>query len=416
MKAVVLGGGVTGLSLTKNLISRGFCVTCLDESRIRRKSEFLSLGASVFECVETFEVPDGVLIVSSPGIPPTSKLVQSIGLERILGETDYCEFVPEIGVTGTNGKTSAVSMITTLLQSCGLQARSVGNIGVPVSSIDKAGFIDVCEYSSFQLFWTRKYFPKIGLITNVGNDHLDWHGGFSEYKCAKEKIFNNPTTSKCILPVNYPMPSNTDVVTFGLSPEADVSISDSTITVFGNSFPLPELSFFGDHNLENLAGAIAACASFDPSILLEEIVAASSKIAPVEHRLELIKDKQGVIFVNDSKATNLASVETALAAVRKKFSPENLYLLLGGRDKGEEWATLKVQLDGVILLGFGECSVKLSSTFGCPTFENLSNLISYLPSKVSKGDLVLFSPGCASFDEFSNFEERGLYFKQHIEV
>jgi UDP-N-acetylmuramoylalanine--D-glutamate ligase len=330
------------------------------------------------------------LLVKSPGVPREAPLVAEAerrGVE-IWSEVElgYRLLRPRlIGVTGTNGKTTTSELLGAMLR-----VPVAGNVGRALTELDgriAAGDRVVCELSSFQLEDVHELACEIAVLLNLQPDHLDRHGSFEAYRAAKLRIFER---------------AETKIVPRGLGLDGIEFSADD---------PLPaEPLIRGAHNRENAAAATAAArAAGAPE---EQIAEALRTFAGVPHRLELVRELNGVSYVNDSKATNVAAALRALAA----YEDEPVHLILGGYRKGEDFAPLAAAIGenvkSVHLIG--ETASELGRTI--PRAEHDGDLESALAAiDPEPGDVVLLSPACASYDQFRDFEERGEEFRRLVQ-
>jgi UDP-N-acetylmuramoylalanine--D-glutamate ligase len=341
---------------------------------------------------------DGVdLLVKSPGVPAEAPLVQEalrrgvpvwseveLGY-RLLGPT------PIVGVTGTNGKTTTVELLGAMLRAAGADVAVAGNVGKPLSAVERADWV-VCELSSFQLEDVHELHLRVGVLLNLEPDHLDRHGTFEAYRAAKLRIFERADVAV--------VPSG-----FGL-PGIEFSAED----------PLPaEPRIPGAHNRENAAAAAAAARAVG---IGDAAIAEALRTFPgVEHRLEPVRARRGVRYVNDSKATNVAAARRGVAAYDAP-----LRLILGGSRKGESFEPLARALGtnvrGAYLIG--ETADELASALdaaGVPYERagDLATAVAAAARAAEPGDVVLLSPACASYDQFENFERRGEEFRRLVQ-
>jgi UDP-N-acetylmuramoylalanine--D-glutamate ligase len=330
------------------------------------------------------------LVVKSPGIPREVPLVQEaerrgtpIWSEVELG---YRLLRPKLlGVTGTNGKTTTCELLGQMLQ-----APVAGNVGRALTDLDgqvEPGAWVVCELSSFQLEDVDELACEIAVLLNLEPDHLDRHGSFEAYRDAKLRIFERARTR--IVPRNLGLD--------GIEFAADD--------------PLPaEPLIRGVHNRENAAAATAAARA--AGITDEQIAEALRTFPGVPHRLELVRDVNGVRYVNDSKATNVAAALRALAA----YEDEPVHLILGGSRKGEDFTPLADAVGPNVrsIHLIGETAQELAAAIaGAQRDEDLATALEAIEAE--PGDVVLLSPACASYDQFRDFEDRGEEFRRLVQ-
>ncbi len=381
------------------------------------------------------------LCIASPGIPPASPLFRS-ALSQSTRLVSEIEFAFErststwVGVTGTNGKTTVTSLITHLLREGGLIAEAVGNIGDPaIAAIDRVGSetILVAEVSSFQLASTENFRPKVAVLLNITEDHIDWHGSFESYARDKAKLLANLADddvaiididdSGSAVYANAVEATGVRVIRVsrrclpsggaGLTPGSELAITcGPEIRALLSS---ADLRIKGPHNINNALAAAAAASVL--GVDLEAIRRGLRSFTPVAHRLQTVLTVNGVEYVNDSKATNPASVVVAIEA----FAHNRIVLLLGGRNKGSEFRSLASALSAgdIRVIAFGEAAEEIaqhmrSEDVPCDVVAGLVDAVDVAARIARVGDVVLLSPGCASFDEFDGFAHRGEVFMQHV--
>ena len=363
-------------------------------------------------------------LIKSPGVPSHAPLVAAArarGLP-ILGELELGwrlldnEF---IAVTGTNGKTTTTEWIGHILREAAEPVAVAGNVGTAITSLIGELPSDttvVCEASSFQLEDTIAFAPEVAVLLNLQSDHLDRHGTYAAYVAAKLKIFANQGNDDVAV-----APSRLEVedlggcarrVCFGEDPGAELSARAGQLwwdeqTLLATS----EISLPGEHNRENAMAAAAACLA--RGVPSEAVASGLRSFRGVAHRLELIAERAGVAFVNDSKATNVASTLVALRSYTG-----GVHLIAGGTGKGQDFGPLAPAVSercaGVYLIGAaaGDLSEALASA-GVPVRElgDLESALVAATAGAAAGETVLFSPACASFDQYKDFEARGEHFR-----
>ncbi len=370
------------------------------------------------------------LIVVSPGV--SSEALPLLWAKEagipVIGELELASYFvpcPIIAVTGTNGKTTTATLLGEILKETH-KVEVAGNIGRPLSALISnltGEHLLVLEVSSFQLERTRDFHPKISIILNVTPDHLDRYSNFDDYLLAKKRIFlNQGPGDYAIFPADTPYTESLEKeakcnhLLFGTKPglRQGVFCQDSSIYFNLNGRKekiLDERDIWlkGTHNRENIMAALAVVC-----LLKEDLKTAAGVIknfSGLEHRMEIVSQIQGVTFVNDSKSTNVDSLLKAL----QSFS--RIILIAGGRDKGADFAPLRSEIEGrvreIILLGEAKEKLQESwrNTRPIHLVGNLEEAVVFTRKLAKKGDVILFSPGCSSFDMFKNFEERGKVFK-----
>jgi UDP-N-acetylmuramoylalanine--D-glutamate ligase len=338
------------------------------------------------------------LLVKSPGVPEERPLV-SAAREHGIPVWSEVELGwrlltprPFVGVTGTNGKTTTTELLGAIFRAAGRPVAVAGNVGAPLSGVvvPEDAWI-VCELSSFQLEDVHELACEVAVVLNLEPDHLDRHGTFERYRDAKLRIFERATHK---------------VVPRGLGIEGIEFSADD---------PLPaEPRMPGRHNREN--GAAATAAARAAGIEDDAIAEALHTFPGVPHRLELVRDRDGVRWVNDSKATNTAAARRGVAAYDAP-----LRLILGGRAKGEDFAPFARELprnvEAIFLVG--EASDELAAALDAAGRSytcagTLARAVELASVEAHSGDVVLLSPACASYDQYADFEQRGEDFRRLV--
>lgn len=430
-KFLILGVSKSGYSVTKYALSMGaqcYVYEELKSDKIQASIlELQSLGArvldkdNVYQTLETIDV-----LVISPGIPinhPIAVKSKQLG-KRIIGELEFgfLQFAPTIlAITGTNGKTTTATLIDAILSQAQIKSKLVGNVGIPITSV--VGDIDkdtvcVTEVSSFQLESVNAFCPHISTVLNVSPDHLERHYNMDNYVYLKKRIFQNQRESEYTV-LNYDdeivkgFESQTrgKVVWVSALERVDGAYRSNGKIYYKDEYVLDEheVKLNGEHNLYNVLTAIA----FSKILHIDNecIATALKSFKGVKHRLELVCEKNGVSYYNDSKSTNTASAISAIGAMNRPT-----VLILGGSEKGEEYFELfnKIKqspITEVILTGASRFNMlKHAGKVGCLNLTltpNFNDAIKIASIFAKEGDNVLLSPACASFDSFRNFEERG---------
>jgi UDP-N-acetylmuramoylalanine--D-glutamate ligase len=376
-------------------------------------------------------------LVKSPGVPadvPAIALGHAAGVP-VLGELELAWRLLSnafLAVTGTNGKTTTVELIGHVHRTAGAPVAVAGNVGTALSSL--VGKVDsrariVCEASSFQLEDSLAFAPEVAVLLNVAPDHLDRHGTLAAYTAAKLRIFaNQRPVDRAILPVGLdlgPIPGAARQVTFGEGAVADISLSEGHLCWRGERLiDAADLAIPGRHNLHNAMAAAAAC--LECGLDLESVRAGLRSFPGVAHRLELVAERDGVRYVNDSKATNVASTLVALDALAPApverpdaGAPKRpIHLLLGGQGKGQDFAPLgpavACSCRAVYLIGEDTPLIAAAiADSGVPaeSCDTLERAIELARERARAGEIVLLSPACASFDQFTDYEDRGERFR-----
>ncbi len=383
-----------------------------------------------------FPLPGDVArVVVSPGVPADHPLLQEAqarGVE-VMSELELAFRhldLPLVAITGTNGKTTVTSLVSHILKYEGLEVWTGGNIGTPLSRlVVERGTPQwvVLEVSSFQLEWVRDFKPRIGALLNLGEDHLDRHGTMENYLALKMKLAACQGPEDVLL-VNaddpylggYPVPGGGRLYTFSLSGPVDRGMGmegDALLWRDGaleESLPLAALPSWARLHLDNVVAALALVRLVGLSLV--EVLPGLKDYRLPPHRLELVKERNGVRFYDDSKATNPPAVARAL-----RLMDGPVVLLMGGRNKGFSFNSLEEPVKEKVraLVAFGEAAEEIARDLkGTGVFlevvPSLAQGISLAMELAQRGDAVLLSPGCASFDEFSSYKERGEFFRRMV--
>lgn len=361
------------------------------------------------------------LVVVSPGIETQGEFVQSFakGSGALWGEIELawrCYSGKTIGITGTNGKTTTTELVRDLVEATGKSCVACGNYGVPLSEVvlyNSPPEVISLELSSFQLETIVDFKPDVVIWLNFSPDHMDRYHSIEEYREAKLRIFDNiEDETPVVVRAGSKVPERGSRITFSADGEADWTLSGDDILCCGEALvAISGTKLRGLHNAENL---MAACAAVE-GLTCEVARDALSKYSPPEHRCELVAIIDGVEYLNDSKATNLHALESAL---RSQTRPT--VLIAGGKQKGLDYQPLAPLLAGKAkaMITFGEIGEELYSVFSttvpCRKVETLEEAVAAAAAEASRGDTILFSPGTSSFDQFNGYEERGRAFKAAV--
>ena len=428
-------------------------------SDARPAEKFLEMDLSEFEGSVEFgghsdKLLEMDLLVVSPGIPLNIPILEKARSKSIplWSEVEFAYQLtyPDakiIAVTGTNGKSTAVSLIYHILKSKGFDVILAGNIGEAYSSFDieiKRDFI-VLEVSSFQLDLVEAFRPDTAVILNITPDHLDRYNTFEDYVKSKFNIAKNLETHDNLvlsndLKARYydryideskaanvrifdELKKDIDILSVDdvIGECVDAVYKDDSIVILDDEFAdydlvinnVKDLPLKGLHNIQNIMAALLAVKNY---VDFDEIYDILMSFKPLEHRLEPVGIHNGVEYINDSKATNTDSVKYAITAFDKP-----IHLILGGSDKGEDFSVLIDSMRGKVkrLYLIGETAKKMSgifeNIFECEVFTDFKATVVTAVRNASMGEIVLLSPACASFDWFKNFEERGKVFKRLVD-
>lgn len=406
-KTTIIGFGRSGLAAAKLLSGLNAAVWITenrDDAKIRQNLKELPESKNIR--IETGKHTEGFiegseLVVVSPGVKKDAAPILW-ALKRNIPVISEIElgflFCPAkiIAVTGTNGKTTVVSLITEILLKQGLGAYALGNIGKPfcehVLNLTDDDYV-VLEVSTFQLEWIDKFRPKVSLVLNISRNHLDRHRDMQEYIDLKKRIFLNQTAEDFVI----------------------LNKSDPVVEKFAKHMKA-KVIFFENNSDLNANQMAALTVAFALNISEEACLSVFKNFKGIEHRLEYVETINGIDFINDSKSTTLDATIWALRNIKKP-----IVLIAGGRDKGADFRQLrphiKNRLKNIILIGEAKDLIRaaLDDMLPLEYADSLEDATGKALKLASKNDCILLSPMCASFDMFSNFEERGRVFKQIVE-
>lgn len=439
-KVLVLGLARSGMSAASLLHDLGALVTVNDGKSFDdnpEAQELLAKGIRVIAGSHPVELldEDFTLVVKNPGIPYSNPILEK-AIEKdipIITEVELAYQISEakiVGITGTNGKTTTTTMIGEILNA-GLpkgEARLAGNIGMPASGVAQevnADDVMVTELSSFQLMGIQEFKPAIGIIVNLYEAHLDYHGSREGYVKAKWELQKNMTASDVLILngnqeelVKLSQETNAKVMFFSTEKELDEGAYclDGRMYYKGEYImDSSEIGVPGGHNIENALASICVAKLLD--VENKAIKEAISAFGGVEHRTEYVGEIEGRKYYNDSKATNMLATEKALSG----FDNSKVILLAGGLDRGnsfDEFIPTITGLKGIVL--FGESKNKIEKAAveaginAIKVVDTLEEAVCEAEKMSSQGDSVLLSPACASWDQYKNFEIRGTVFKDEV--
>ena len=434
---LILGCGQTGLSIARYL-DINTKISFYDESKaaVNGARDLFGIKKNLYFFGDLkekfFNNVDFVAI--SPGVDPRHPLIKKILKKRIVFHNDISLFFEKndllgtkvIAVTGTNGKTTVCSMIEQIALDSGLKAKAAGNIGLPILDIEQVERLDllIIELSSFQLEVLNNAKIDVGIILNISDDHMDRYDSFEQYFQAKAKLFD-------VSNINIINRDDEKLNTlkhkanfsFGISEpdrKEDYILTSNYSGPYAErgakfAIALNELKLIGEHNKLNIVAAIACMESAFPKLNQFKI----DNLKGVNHRLEWLKNIEGIAFYNDSKATNVNATITAL----KSFEKKNIFLIAGGDSKNQILKPLekylKQKVSGLYLIG--QDAHIFEENFNCINSLKITNhklmkdaVLSAYKDAVA-GDIILLSPACASYDMYKNYKERGNEYKSIVE-
>lgn len=438
---LVLGLGISGVSTAKALVELGASVVVSDSKNIDELTMYTEKlkGLSVGYCLGNNNAICGEFdyIIKSPGIRNDMdiiKVAMETGMDVItdieLASRIICNDI--VAITGTNGKTTTTTLVGEIFKNAGYVTHVAGNIGKGVMEavVERQDDRDiyVLETSSFQLENTIEFKPKVSVMINITPDHIDWHNGFENYVNAKKKIAINQSEED-ISVLNY---DDAILRTFGNNIKAkkiyfsQKEILENGIFLEGNIIKyrensiyidiidINELQIIGRHNVENVMAAIGAAIALDIPITIIQKTLLEFK--GVEHRVEFVKELNGIKYYNDSKGTNPDSTINAIEALKS-----DILLIAGGYDKGSDFDELLRNCQGKVktIVLFGATALKIAITakqYGYEPImvENMEEAVEICVKEAKKNDKILLSPACASWGLYKNFEERGDHFKSIV--
>jgi len=433
-KATVVGMARSGVAAARALHALGALVTVTDKKPLDQLSaQVASLGSGI--TIEAGGHPDRIfietdLIVLSPGVPtiPPVQQARRHGV-NVISELELAWMLsdaPYIGITGTNGKSTVTTLVGLMLEKAKKKVLVAGNIGnaltEDISQLTKADWI-VAELSSFQLEDIETFRPRIAAILNVTQDHLDRYRTIEEYGEAKARIFMNQQENDYLVlnfddPIvkSYTRRTAATVIPFSrqLRFNPGACVLDGYLMFNGRRIiAADELRISGVHNLENAlaATALSLLAGAD----IRSVASVLREFPGLEHRLEFVREKDGVSYINDSKGTNVGAVVKSVEGFTRP-----VILIAGGLDKGSDFSPLydlfkhKVKLLVLIGKAADKMAKALSTSTETVFAPTLQEAVRSASAHAGRGDIVLLSPACASFDMFKDFEDRGRQFKEAV--
>ncbi|HEU4680725.1 MAG TPA: UDP-N-acetylmuramoyl-L-alanine--D-glutamate ligase [Gemmatimonadales bacterium] len=437
-EVAVVGLGKSGVSATLLLRSLGVPVYASDSGSganfdawaetLRKAGAQVDVGGHNLD-----RIARAAAVVVAPGVPPGVPALQAAcraGLD-VHAEVDIGFLALRgtrcIGITGTNGKTTTTALIAHVLNSAGLRAETAGNIGRPLCDVARSSDPPdwlALELSSFQLHDSPNLRPAMGVLTNLAPNHLDRYATLDEYYSDKALLFRNGEPQSFWV-TNADDPAVEQMTRGRPGARARFSIVDQADAwydragqrlMLGQSALLPraELPLLGDHNVSNALAAVLVAARAGCTV--ERIAEGLRSFRAIPHRVEPIREVNGVLWINDSKSTNITSTEVAVAALDRTF-----ILLLGGRHKGEPYTRLAERLRDRCraVVAYGEAGPLIVRDLGrCLTVvpaQTFSDVLDTARELARPGDAVLLSPACSSYDMFRNYEERGERFRSAVQ-
>ncbi len=438
---VIVGLGKTGLACLRFLISKGYepfvvdtrrTPPCLQEAKKLIASEKIQLG----EFEQQFFEKAGTLVVS-PGVSLKTDVIQNAiekGVE-VIGDIEIFAKYAEaevIAITGSNGKSTVTDLLTQLLVCAGKKVEMGGNIGIPALELLQKKIPDyyVLELSSFQLETTQTLAPKVAVVLNISPDHMDRYQSMNEYRDAKLSVFRH--SENCVVPTNnqWGLDKEKNIVEFGFEKTLNLNITQykqkDWILIDNEPWlACSELQIFGQHNWLNILAVLTLLSVLE--IPLDDLIKEGLKnYKGLSHRCELVAQKQGILWINDSKATNPGSTQAALNGFKNDYS-HRIVLIAGGDAKGADLSCLSQPINkllaGLITLGKDGDKIQALAEQSLPSVsvENMQEAVEAAlemlagDDVLANGGIVLLSPACASLDMYVNFEDRGRAFCKAVE-
>jgi UDP-N-acetylmuramoylalanine--D-glutamate ligase len=436
LQFAIFGMGESGVDTAEFLARRGASVRAVDRKpvsalapeRARRLEE-----AKVPLVAQDEAALEGVdIALLSPGVPPQLPLIAEARRRgiRVTGELEFCsQFLrgPVMGITGSNGKTTTTSLCGHLLKECGIPVQVGGNIGTPLAAMlddSRDEQWNVLELSSFMLELADTLHVNVGAILNITPDHLDRHGSLQNYADAKRRMLRNQTPEDAaVLNAENELARESARFTQGAVHEFSAGgkvkrgfwMEGQDLIADGEFWmPRGEVQLQGRHNVENVLAA--GCCAHLAGAPLAALRRAAASFPGVEHRIEFVRELNGVRYYNDSKGTNVDATVKALESFE-----HGIWLILGGRDKASDYTPLRplIEARGREVLLIGEATEIIEKQlFGLavPVTRqgDMATAVAYAAARVTPGDVVLLSPACASFDQYSGYNERGRHFKSLV--
>ena len=441
-KIVILGLALSGAAAAKLAVRQGADVFVSDNQDTLALqgtlTDLKALGIPGELGQHSDHIYDADLWIISPGIAQDSELVQKAQSNDIpiVSEIEFSSWfttAPILAITGSNGKTTTAHLLAEMIQTDDLHGALAGNVGIPFAEmvLEDLGNPDpkrvwVLEISSFQMEFIEHFKPYIAIFLNITPDHLNRYPSMKEYIAAKMNMWSRQTAEDFIvynaddtILVEEIAESTSRKIAFGLGHHPEAIFQPNRTKIYTEEhatlIEMNQLALPGKHNLANaLAAATAAHLMGVPN---KSIAATMSQFSGVPHRLEPIAEINGVTYINDSKATNLDAVQVALESFTQP-----IILLLGGLDKGGDFRSLLPHTHNNLkeVIAFGQAKelilTALRDAVRSTSVMDLKEALELAQNCSQPGDVVLLSPGCASFDQFENFEERGDHFRSLVTV
>ena len=434
-RAMVIGAGRAGRSSARLLAARGAQVRVVERDAAAVRDADWPEGIELVIGDERPALLDGItLVVPSPGVPHDHPLLDG-AVARAVPVWSEIELAarflacPVLAITGTNGKSTTTTLLGNMLQAAGQRVFVGGNLGTPLAdaALDPAPWdAAVAEVSSFQLEWVPSFAPRVAVLLNLTPDHQDRYPNPDDYGAAKANILRHQESG------DFAVLNRDDawvweqrhhtratVLSFGREPVEFGTYLDGDDAVAWSAgqpqrFDLSTSPLAGAHNRENLLAAVTAATAWGtPPAAIRSAIRTTTALP---HRLELVGEHDGVRWYDDSKATNVGAVEKSIDSF-----PGGIVLLLGGYDKGGDFAALRPRLAARVArtICFGKAGPEIAAQLGADAAPTLVKVVGAAvraaAAAATRGQVVILAPGCASFDEFRNYAERGQRFRALVE-
>lgn len=429
-RQIVLGLGVTGQSFVRYCADNNLEFQVLDDHPVESVLSTLQSEIGEFQVSQSIDLQDNDRLLLSPGVPMSHPVVQTAKQKGLEISNDIQLFADAVDeplclITGSNGKSTVTSFVGQLLSHAGLDAKLGGNIGIPVLELLKqeAAETYVLEVSSYQLEVATDCRPSVAMLLNLAPDHLDRYDCLDDYYRAKTNVFNGAKLAIYNREIEFDLglSEQTRVITFGLDEPGEGHYGIRTVNgekclSFGDAVitSVSSLPFQSNHELLNLLAAFAACEGLGAS--REQIVEGLQGLVPLEHRFEVLSDVTKHLVINDSKSTNPASTLAALRSLEQES--RDIYLLLGGLGKGADFSvlneTIRQRVKACLVFGADRQQIQQQIKAKTEGYESLEECLEVLNLDQLESSVLLFSPGCASQDQYRNYIERGQLFKNQV--
>lgn len=434
---LIVGLGLTGLSCARFCQQQGLDFSLCDTRENfagadEVRAEFPDVEFFLGEpTVEQLSAYDELLV--SPGISIQTANFQQVAEQGVTLAGDiqlFRQYVskPVVAITGSNGKSTVTTLVNELINAAGLKAVAGGNLGIPALNLlnEKEVDVFVLELSSFQLETTKDFAADVAVILNISPDHMDRYHSMRDYERAKQRIFQGAQRAVVNLDDDHTRPAMDlikDTVTFGLSDSADFGVKN----IDGNDWlvakgepllPASELKIKGRHNLANALAALALVSEL--GIDARQCISALKNFAGLKHRCQWVRELNGVEYFNDSKGTNTGSTMAAVTGLSADLKGR-LHLIVGGEGKGQNFSELgQACINDVSVIAYGAdrniIARDMAEFCHVEQVSDVKQALTLAHAQAIAGDIVLFSPACASFDQFNNYQHRGDVFCELVEA